>query len=144
MSNSFSKLRSLNVNDRVEKKDGLTYLSWAWAWDEFKQHCPDATYEVVKAPSGLPYFESEAGAMVFTKVTAGGETHEMWLPVMDGKNKVPACGECNKLKGSMNIDEFHRALNGLIYYEHVKHKESISYLKKVKLNVESLINDKKK
>lgn len=88
MSNSFSKLRSLNVNDRVETKDGLTYLSWAWAWDEFKQHCPDATYEVVKAPSGLPYFESEAGAMVFTKVTAGGETHEMWLPVMDGKNKA--------------------------------------------------------
>ena len=64
--------------------------------------------------------------------------------ILSNKNKVPACGECNKLKGSMNIDEFHRALNGLIYYEHVKHKESISYLKKVKLNVESLINDKKK
>ena len=88
MSNSFTKLRTLNVNDRVEKKDGLTYLSWAWAWDEFKQACPDATYEVVKTDKGLPYFESDAGAMVYTKVTADGQTHEMWLPVMDGKNKA--------------------------------------------------------
>jgi hypothetical protein len=88
MSNTFTKLRTLNVNDRVEKKDGLTYLSWAWAWDEFKQACPDATYEVVKTDKGLPYFESEAGAMVYTKVTADGQTHEMWLPVMDGKNKA--------------------------------------------------------
>ena len=88
MSNTFTKLRTLNVNDRVEKKDGLTYLSWAWAWDEFKQACPDATYEVVKTDNGLPYFESEAGAMVYTKVTADGQTHEMWLPVMEGKNKA--------------------------------------------------------
>jgi len=83
----FNELRKLNVNEHTEKKDGLTYLSWAWAWDTFKQHCPDATYEVVKN-NGLPYFETNAGAMVYTKVTANGETHEMWLPVMDGKNKA--------------------------------------------------------
>jgi hypothetical protein len=57
---------------------------------------------------------------------------------------MPSCGDCNKLKGSMDIEEFSRALNGLIFYEHVKHKESISYLKKVKLNVESIINNRKK
>lgn len=88
MTNVFNKLRELNVNERVEKKEGLSYLSWAWAWDTFKVNCPDATYEVVKTANGLPYFESEAGAMVYTKVTASGETHEMWLPVMDGKNKA--------------------------------------------------------
>jgi hypothetical protein len=44
----------------------------------------------------------------------------------------------------MDIEEFHRALNGLIYYEHTKHKESLSHLKKVKLNVESIINSRKK
>lgn len=86
--NTYEKLRAINVNDRVERKDGLTYLSWAWAWDEFKRHCPDASYEVVKSPDGLPYFASDAGAMVYTRVIAGGETHEMWLPVMDGKNKA--------------------------------------------------------
>ena len=85
---AFQKLRSTNVNDKVEKKNGLTYLSWAWAWDAFKQACPEATYEVVKNPQGLPYFEDDSGAMVFTRVTAGGETHEMWLPVMDGANRA--------------------------------------------------------
>lgn len=86
--NTYENLRAINVNDRVERKDGQTYLSWAWAWDEFKQRCPDARYEVVKSPDGLPYFASDAGAMVYTRVTAGGETHEMWLPVMDGKNRA--------------------------------------------------------
>ena len=64
--------------------------------------------------------------------------------ILSKRNKVPACGDCNKLKGSMDIEEFHRALNGLIYYEHTKHKESLSHLKKVKLNVESIINSRKK
>lgn len=85
----FNQLRSINVNDRVESKNGLSYLSWAWAWDTFKQHCPDATYEIVKNPNnGLPYFESQSGAIVYTKVTTEGETHEMWLPVMDNNNKA--------------------------------------------------------
>jgi len=85
---NFNDLRLINVNEHAEKKDGLTYLSWAWAWDVFKQHCPEAQYEVIKSVAGLPYFESAAGAMVYTKVTAMGQTHEMWLPVMDGKNKA--------------------------------------------------------
>ena len=85
---TFNDIRAINVNEHTEKKEGLTYLSWAWAWDTFKQACPDATYEILKSPTGLPYFESAAGAMVYTKVTANGETHEMWLPVMDGKNKA--------------------------------------------------------
>ena len=85
---TFLDMRKINVNDRVEKKDGLSYLTWSWAWDEFKQAYPDATYEVVKNVDGLPYFESAAGAMCYTRVTVNGLTHEMWLPVMDGKNKA--------------------------------------------------------
>jgi Protein of unknown function (DUF1071) len=85
---TFETLRKLNVNDKVEKKNNLSYLSWSWAWDQFKQAYPEATYEIVKDPNGLPYFESSAGAMCYTKVTAGGITHEMWLPVMDGANKA--------------------------------------------------------
>jgi len=85
---TFLDMRKINVNDRVEKKDGLSYLTWSWAWDEFKQAYPTATYEVVKNADGLPYFESQAGAMCYTRVTVDGLTHEMWLPVMDGKNKA--------------------------------------------------------
>lgn len=82
----FEELYNLNVNGKTEQKNGLTYLSWAWAWAEFKKVYPDATYEVVKF-DGLPYaYDTNTGYMVYTKVTADGITHEMWLPVMDGAN----------------------------------------------------------
>ncbi len=84
----YAELRKINVNEKVEKKNNLSYLSWSWAWDEFKQVCPDATYEIIKDANGIPYFETKAGAMVYTKVTADDITHEMWLPVMDSSNKA--------------------------------------------------------
>lgn len=89
----FLELLQLNVNDKVEKKPtgnnkSLSYLSWAWAWAEFKKVYDDATYEIMKNTNNLPYFVDELGAMVYTKVTAGGITYEMWLPVMDGANKA--------------------------------------------------------
>lgn len=93
----FKELVQLNVNDRTEVKSQsgveLKYLSWAWAWQEFKMKCPDATYEIKKFKNDItgetrPYLEDETlGFMVFTSVTANGITHEMWLPVMDGQNK---------------------------------------------------------
>lgn len=83
----FEEILSLNVNDNVEEKDGKKYLSWADAWAYFVKEYPDATYEIVKF-DGKPYYSDDSGAMVYTKVTAAGLTHEMWLPVMDGKNKA--------------------------------------------------------
>jgi hypothetical protein len=83
----FDEIFKLNVNEKTEKKSGLTYLSWAWAWSEFMRFHPEASYEVVMF-DGMPYVASPLGFMVFTKVTAGGMTHEMWLPVMDGANKA--------------------------------------------------------
>jgi len=61
---------------------------------------------------------------------------------LSNSNKVPACGDCNKMKGDMSVTEFGRALNGLIFYEHTRHKQTISHLKKIKLNVDSLIVDR--
>lgn len=85
----FEKLNSINVNEHTEQKNKLTYLSWVWAWAEVKKQCPDATYEIVKFDSGLPYcYDEKTGYMVYTKVTIEGITHEMWLPVMDGANKA--------------------------------------------------------
>jgi hypothetical protein len=88
MENKFSTLYAINVNDYVEKKNGLTYLSWANAWAEFKKVYPYATYEVVKF-DGKPYvYDENLGYMCYTTVTVGDLTHEMWLPVMDGANKA--------------------------------------------------------
>lgn len=84
----YSEIRKIDVTDKVEKKNDLSYLSWSWAWDAFKQAYPDAVYEIIKDANGIPYFETDAGVMCYTRVTAEGITHEMWLPVMDGANKA--------------------------------------------------------
>jgi len=86
--NYFQKLNSINVADKIEKKNGLSYLSWAWAWQEVKKRYPDIKYEVVKNENGLPFFKSDEGYIVYTRVTINNTTHEMWLPVMDGANKA--------------------------------------------------------
>lgn len=84
----FELLSKINVNDKTEKKNGLTYLSWSWAWSEFKKHCPNGQYEIIRdEKTGFPYMVDEFGIMVSTRVTANDETHEMWLPVMDGAHK---------------------------------------------------------
>lgn len=94
MSNSktksvFETLSAINVNDKVEKKNNLTYLSWAWAWGEVKKCYPDAVYEVQCGDSDLPYvYDENLGYMCRTTVTIKGETLGMWLPVMDGANKA--------------------------------------------------------
>ena len=79
---TFEKLSAINVNERVEKKNGLTYLSWAWAWSEVKKACPDAIYKV-----GETDYDEAIGFMCHTTVTMDGETLEMWLPVMDSSNR---------------------------------------------------------
>ena len=89
----FEVLNSANVNGHTEKVENdygkaLTYLSWTWAWAEVKKRYPDANYEIEKF-NGLPYvFDELTGYIVYTKVTIEGITHEMWLPVMDSKNKA--------------------------------------------------------
>lgn len=86
--NIFEELSKINVNEHTENKNGLTYLSWTWAWSEIKKHYPNATYEIEKFENNLPYvYDENTGYMVFTKMTIGEQTYEMWLPVMDGNNK---------------------------------------------------------
>ena len=85
--NRFIEFYAINVNDKTEQKNKLTYLSWPFAWAEVKKRCPDATYNIKRFANGLPYvFDEKVGYMVFTDVTIDGLTHEMWLPVMDGAN----------------------------------------------------------
>lgn len=85
---TFETLAAINVTAYTKKKGNLTYLSWANAWEIFKKNCPDATYEVKKNAEGLPYFADALGIMVYTSVTVGGQTYEMWLPVMDSANRT--------------------------------------------------------
>lgn len=90
--NVFKTLSKINVNDMVDKKKTggttLTYLSWASAFQVAKENFPDLEYEIERNPeTGMPYwYDQLTGYMVFTKVTIGGQTHKMWLPVIDGTN----------------------------------------------------------
>ena len=85
----FNALSNLDLSDKCEKRESLIYVSWSNAWSEFKSAYPSATYQILKNENGLPYFsDPNLGIMVFTEVTVDDVTHQMWLPVMDSKNKA--------------------------------------------------------
>lgn len=84
---AFDILNAINVNKHTEKKNGLTYLSWAWAWAEVKKAFPDANYTVYERPDGCNYFTDGRTCWVKTGVTVDGIEHIEYLPVMDYKNK---------------------------------------------------------
>ena len=88
MNNStFEILNAVNVNGHTEKKNGLTYLSWAWAWAELLKHCPDATYTVYENAQGWNYHTDGRTCWVKTGVTVAGREYIEMLPVMDFKNR---------------------------------------------------------
>lgn len=82
----FEVLNSINVNEHTEKKNNLTYLSWAWAWAEVKKHYPDATYTIYENANGMNYHTDGRTCWVKTGVTIDGLEHIEYLPVMDYKN----------------------------------------------------------
>lgn len=89
--NYFAVLNAINVNDKTEKKNGLTYLSWAWAWGEIKKRYPDATYTIYENANGMNYHTDGRTCWVKTGVTVNGIEHIEYLPVMDHRNKsIPA------------------------------------------------------
>lgn len=87
----FEILNGINVNDKTEERNGLTYLSWAWAWGELKKRYPMSFYTVYENSEGLMYHHDTRTAWVKTGVTVvDGEItleHIEYLPVMDYRNK---------------------------------------------------------
>ena len=83
----FETLNNVNVNGHTEQKNGLTYLSWAWAWAEIKKAFPDAIYTIYENAGGWNYHTDGKTCWVKTGVTIGGLEHIEYLPVMDFKNK---------------------------------------------------------
>ena len=83
----FDTLNEINVNEHTEKKNNLTYLSWAWAWAEVKKKYPLANYTIYENKDGWNYFTDGKTAWVKTGVTIEGLEHIEYLPVMDYKNQ---------------------------------------------------------
>ena len=88
--NRFNILNEINVNEHVEQKNKLTYLSWAWAWQMFKQQFPESYYTIYENEHGWNYFTDGRTCWVKTGATlVDGDfklEHIEDLPVMDFKN----------------------------------------------------------
>lgn len=93
---TFNELRKIDVSGHTEKKNGLTYLSWAWALDVLLQNDPEANWEFLE-----PIQCGKGTLMVVCAVTAFGKTITMHLPVMDFKNKAIADPDAMELNKAM-------------------------------------------
>ena len=88
MEEVFSKLKEVNVTGYVEEKNGLKYLSWAYAWQKVMELYPNAKYEIERFDNKPYLYDEKTGYMVFTKMNIENIEREMWLPVMDSNNKA--------------------------------------------------------
>ena len=86
----FDELNNVNVNEHVEQKNKLSYLSWAWAWQELKKRYPLSFYTIYEDARGLNYFTDGRTGYVKTGVTVvDGDMsleHIEYLPIMDYRN----------------------------------------------------------
>lgn len=85
--NYFIKLSEIPIKDKTADKNGLSYLSWGWAWYELKKAFPEATYKVYENADGWNYFTDGKTAWVKTSVTVNGIEHIETLPIMNYNNK---------------------------------------------------------
>lgn len=88
--NYFNELNNINVNDKIEKKNNLSYLAWAYAWGELKKKYPKSFYTIYENDLGWCYHTDNHTCWVKTGVTVvtDEETieHIEYLPVMDMRN----------------------------------------------------------
>jgi hypothetical protein len=86
---NYDRLASVKTADRVEKKGGRSYLSWAWSWHLLKSEFPDANRTVYEDPdTGLNYFTDDNTGYVKVGITVDGLEHIDYLPVMDHRFKA--------------------------------------------------------
>lgn len=95
MIKTFNELRKINVNDLLEKKGNLSYLSWAHAVDLLLQNDPTATWDFSE-----PQTFGQT-VMVSCSVTAFGKTMKMHLPVMDNRNNAISNPDARKISDAM-------------------------------------------
>jgi hypothetical protein len=84
-------LLKLDVSKHIEKKNNLSYLSWAWAWTQALKADPNAHYQVQmwgKPGEEQCYMNVNGTGMVWVTVTMFGKPITCQLPVMDHRNKA--------------------------------------------------------
>jgi len=101
---NFQVLNSINVSDKIEKKNGLSYLSWAYAWGELKTLYPSAKRTVYETPEGCIYHTDGKTCWVKVGITIDGIEEIEILSVLDYKNQaillenVTSANVCNSIQ----------------------------------------------
>ena len=84
-------LSKLNVDEHTEDRNGLSYLSWAWAWGIMMDHYPNMSVTWHGDGTHLDHIVYPGGtASVACTVSIGRVNQHMWLPVMDFRHKAIA------------------------------------------------------
>lgn len=111
-------LSQIDVTPFVEKKVGLTYLPWAWAWAKLMDHYPDSDFYFERNSEGSEvWFFADGSCEVRCVLTVSGVTRRCWLPVMDNRNnavKEPDSRDINDTKMRCLVKNI--ALFGLGHY----------------------------
>jgi hypothetical protein len=89
----FATLSTIDCKGKIEKKNGLSYLSWAWAWQILKEKYPSAFYTIYENKDGLNYHTDGHTCWVKTGVTVEGIEHIEYLRVMDYRNASMPVGK---------------------------------------------------
>ena len=92
----FNELNTRDVSEHVDKKQGLSYLSWAYVQQELTKLDENFQHRFIEFPSTdsdredifLPYLKTEEGYMVCAEITLFGVTKREWLPVLNYKNQT--------------------------------------------------------
>jgi len=91
----FKRLSTVDVTGKIQKKNGMSYLSWAWAWGVLKEHCPEASYEKHLFTYGdpihhtLPYMVDKQGfAYVMVTLKTQEDSVTEVYPVLNYNNKA--------------------------------------------------------
>lgn len=88
---AFEALNQVDVSGHIEKKGRLSYLSWAWAWTEFKKRFPNSFFTIYENRDGLNYHTDGRTCWVKTGVTLVEDGRQLehieYLPVMDMRNE---------------------------------------------------------
>lgn len=89
----FDVLSAINVNEHIEEKNGLKYLSWAWAWDTVMRIYPKSYSTVYETDDGMPYWDDGKTAWVKVGFTIVNDEHPLgverkeYFPILDYRNK---------------------------------------------------------
>jgi hypothetical protein len=101
--NYFEELNNINVQDKIEKKGNLSYLSWAFAWEQLKIKHPKAQYKVYERENGINYWTDDKTAWVKVSVTVDDIEHIEYLPIMDYKNKSISVNQVSSFNVNTSI-----------------------------------------